>query len=57
MQSLAVPALGCGLGQLKWKDVGPIMCKYLLLDIPVNIHLPLEGELPKGQLTKEFLLG
>src|SRR5690606_15007770 len=28
IESLATPALGCGLGQLKWSDVGPLMGKY-----------------------------
>ena len=56
--SLALPALGCGLGQLAWADVGPLMCRTLAeLDIPVRVHLPLEGEMPAEQLTREFLLG
>jgi len=54
--SLAVPALGCGLGQLKWKDVGPLMCRYLNLDIPIRIHLPLEEKLPQNLLSREFLI-
>ena len=29
IQSLAMPALGCGLGGLDWKEVGPLMCQYL----------------------------
>ena len=41
IQSLAMPALGCGLGGLDWKDVGPLMCKYLHgIGIPVAIYLP-----------------
>ena len=28
IKSIAMPALGCGLGGLHWKDVGPLMCKY-----------------------------
>jgi O-acetyl-ADP-ribose deacetylase (regulator of RNase III) len=57
IESLALPALGCGLGNLKWENVGPLMCKYLSqLDIPACIHLPLEKEIPEEQLTKEFLL-
>jgi len=57
IQSLALPALGCGLGQLKWQDVGPLMCQYLVdLDIQVVIYLPQEkGVLPE-HLTPEFLL-
>ena len=38
--SLAVPALGCGEGKLKWEDVEPIIVKELnKLDIPVKIYL------------------
>jgi len=29
IKSLAIPALGCGLGWLRWLDVGPLLCKYL----------------------------
>ena len=29
IQSLALPALGCGLGKLRWEQVGPMMCHYL----------------------------
>jgi hypothetical protein len=57
IKSLAMPALGCGLGKLEWSDVGPLMCKYLGdIDIPVSIYLPREQEIPDEQLTKEFLL-
>lgn len=39
--SLAVPALGCGLGRLDWDVVGPIISGYLdNLDIPVNLYPP-----------------
>ncbi len=54
--SLAVPALGCGLGGLDWKDVGPMLCKYLSLDIPVQVYLPAERRIPDEQITKEFLM-
>lgn len=58
VKSLAVPALGCGLGGLQWQDVGPLMCKYLsALDIPVGIYLPREQPILGDQLTKQFLLG
>lgn len=58
IESLAMPALGCGLGGLVWKDVGPVMYKTLVqLDIPVEICLPTDNEVPKEQLTREFLLG
>lgn len=40
--SLAVPALGCGLGGCKWEQIGPLMESMLgLLDIPVLIYEPL----------------
>lgn len=55
--SLAMPALGCGLGKLEWRDVGPPMCQYLAdIDIQVSIYLPREQEVPPELLTKEFLL-
>lgn len=58
LESLAIPALGCGLGKLSWKDVGPIMVKYLsALNIPVEIYLPMEHDIEEKWLTKEFLLG
>jgi hypothetical protein len=57
IKSVAMPALGCGLGNLDWKDVGPIMCKYLsTIDINVTIYLPQEKEIPKEFLSQEYLL-
>jgi O-acetyl-ADP-ribose deacetylase (regulator of RNase III) len=57
IESLALPALGCGLGNLQWKDVGPLLCRYLgKMDISVSIYLPLEKSIPDKFLTKEFLL-
>jgi O-acetyl-ADP-ribose deacetylase (regulator of RNase III) len=54
--SLAIPALGCGLGRLEWRDVGPLMCKYLSrLNVPVWIYLPAEKQIEPDLLTKEFL--
>lgn len=41
IQSLAMPALGCGLGNLDWQDIGPMMCYYLnQMDISTAIYLP-----------------
>lgn len=58
IRSLAVPALGCGLGGLEWREVGPLMCRYLAdLDIQVAIYLPQEKKVPGEFLTREFLLG
>ena len=57
IQSLAMPALGCGLGGLDWKDVGPLMCKYLHgISIPVAIYLPRERSIPQEYLTESHLL-
>ncbi|PKO22963.1 MAG: DUF4433 domain-containing protein [Chloroflexi bacterium HGW-Chloroflexi-1] len=56
IESLAVPALGCGLGGLDWKDVGPLMCKYLSgMHIPAAIYLPREKEIPKEYLNSNYL--
>ncbi len=52
--SLAVPPLGCGNGQLDWRDVGPLI--YHMLDpvkIPIEMYAPY-GTQPK-MLNKEFL--
>jgi len=39
--SLAVPALGCGLGGLQWEEVRPLLYSYLDdLPIEVTIYLP-----------------
>ena len=57
IKSLAVPALGCGLGRLEWRDVGPIMCRYLKeIKFPVSIYLPTEKNIPDEFLSKDFLL-
>jgi hypothetical protein len=57
IKSLALPALGCGLGGLEWKDVGPLMCKYLSqMDIPSAVYLPREKEIPKQYLSSNYLL-
>lgn len=52
--SLAVPPLGCGLGQLDWRVVGPTLFRHLEgLGIPVELYAP-HGT-PGRQLTLEFL--
>lgn len=56
LKSLAVPALGCGLGGLEWKNVGPLICSYLNLDIPVQIYLPAEKTIPEVQISRKFLM-
>ena len=57
IKSLAIPALGCGLGKLEWRDIGPLMCKYLrTMDVTVSIYLPAEHKVPDEELSKDFLL-
>ncbi|HDN79861.1 MAG TPA: DUF4433 domain-containing protein [Chloroflexi bacterium] len=57
IRSLAIPALGCGLGWLDWSYVGPVLCRCLSkMDIPVKLYLPMEKRIPDDQLRKEFLL-
>ena len=52
--SLAVPPLGCGNGQLEWREIGPMIYRYLGdLDIPVMLYAPYGT--PPAQLTTEFL--
>ena len=42
VKSIAFPALGCGLGGLKWEQVGPVMVNYLKdIGIPVEIYVPI----------------
>ncbi len=56
IQSIALPALGCGLGGLDWKEVGPMMCFYLnQLDIQSCIYLP-KPNISDDLLSAEFLL-
>ena len=43
IKSLALPALGCGLGGLSWKQVGPVVDQAVMqIDIPVKVYLPHE---------------
>ena len=54
VESLAVPPLGCGNGQLEWSVVGPTLFRWLeQLPIPVELYAPHEA--PKEQLGREFL--
>ncbi|MCY4402271.1 MAG: DarT ssDNA thymidine ADP-ribosyltransferase family protein [Candidatus Poribacteria bacterium] len=57
IQSLAMSALGCALGGLNWKDVAPLMCKYLdEIGIPIEIYLPREYSIDPVYLTQSYLL-
>lgn len=57
IRSLALPALGCGLGGLAWSDVGPILCSVVHeMRIPACVYLPAEGRPPDDELTAAFLI-
>lgn len=57
IKSVAMPALGCGLGRLDWKDVGPVMCEELAgLGIQVAIYLPRERQISDEYLSPQYLL-
>lgn len=57
VQSIAFPALGCGLGGLSWTDVGPLMCRYLHgIGIDVAIYLPRERGIDPKYLSEDYLL-
>mgnify|MGYP001571868324 CR=1 FL=1 len=54
VESIAVPPLGCGNGQLLWETVGPLIYNYLSkLDISVIMYAPYGT--PSAQLTEKFL--
>src|SRR3989304_3824922 len=54
VSSLAIPPLGCGSGYLDWKDVGPMIYKYVRkMGIPVEMYAPYG--VPAKELTVEFL--
>jgi O-acetyl-ADP-ribose deacetylase (regulator of RNase III) len=41
IESLAIPALGCGLGELGWDKVRPLILEYMApLGIPVKVYEP-----------------
>ncbi len=54
IESLAMPPLGCGQGQLDWAVVGPTLYRHLKgLKIPVELYAPLDA--PSKELSLEFL--
>jgi O-acetyl-ADP-ribose deacetylase (regulator of RNase III)/uncharacterized protein YwgA len=54
IQSLAVPPLGCGHGQLEWKVVGRTLYRYLSrMEIPVELYAPYDA--PDEELQLDFL--
>ncbi len=56
VESLAIPALGCGLGGLEWRYVGPLICRYLIkMDIETEIYLPAKNQLDDNLISSDFL--
>lgn len=52
--SIAVPPLGCGLGELEWAIVGRTLYRHLKkLEIPVELYAPYGT--PDNELTPDFL--
>lgn len=61
IDSLAMPALGCGNGGLQWNDVQPLIDKYLgsIIDLDVYVYRPMQSgiqadpskEKSKSQIT------
>lgn len=45
IDSIAMPALGCGNGGLQWSNVQPLIDKYLgsILDLDVYVYQPLQA--------------
>ena len=55
IESLAVPALGCQNGGLRWAEVGPLLFERLgRLGIPVELYAPLGASAEES--SEEFLL-
>jgi len=54
IQSMAVPPLGCGSGQLEWRVVGRTLYRWLKrFDIPVELYAPYGT--PKEEVQLSFL--
>jgi len=52
--SLAIPPLGCGNGQLEWRQVGPLIYRTVQqMDIPVQLYAPYGTH--SQELTTTFL--
>jgi len=54
--SLALPALGCGNGQLEWSDVGPLIYRKLN-ELPIDTELYAPIGTAQQHMTTEFLSG
>lgn len=56
IESLAVPPLGAGQGQLEWRVIGPTLFRYLnRMTIPVELYAPYDTS--HEELQIEFLQG
>ena len=56
IESLAIPPLGCGHGQLEWRVVGPILYRRMSrFEIPVELYAPFGT--PAAELEAAFLKG
>jgi len=54
IESIAVPPLGCGQGQLEWRIVGPTLYRYLSeMEIPIELYAPYGT--PHEELGTDFL--
>lgn len=54
VESIAIPPLGCGNGQLLWESVGPLIYKYVSKwDIPVKMYAPYDTR--QAQLKIDYL--
>ncbi len=54
IESLAVPPLGCGEGQLDWRVVGPTLYRRLAeLDVDVELYAPHDA--PEAEMDPMFL--
>lgn len=55
IDSLAMPALGCGNGGLNWNDVQPLIEKYLgsIIDLDVYVYQPQQTKIQADPSTKK----
>jgi uncharacterized protein YwgA/O-acetyl-ADP-ribose deacetylase (regulator of RNase III) len=54
IESMAVPPLGAGQGQLEWRVIGPTLYRYLeKMNIPVELYAPYETN--HEELSLDFL--
>lgn len=54
IESIAFPKLGCGNGKLDWKDVKPLMEKYLK-PLPITVYIYVDGYTEMFPQKKEGL--